>query len=217
MQDPRTELKLDWEKNDGLIPAIIQDDRTERVLMHGMMSAESLDRTVETGKVTFYSRSKERLWTKGESSGNHLMFRQLHVDCDGDALLVRADPLGPVCHQGWESCFGDPASSKGFVRELEGIVHQRRAEGGSDSYTARLFGKGRDKIAQKLGEEATETVIAAKNEDDAEFLNESADLLYHYLVLLAEKGKRLVDVEKVLQERHREKGDPKKEKRVDRS
>ena len=152
--------------------------------------------------MTFYSRSKGRLWTKGESSGNHLLLTDLYLDCDGDSFLLMADPKGPVCHKGWESCFGNPTSSKGFVRDLERTVQKRREEGGKESYTTRLFGKGRDKIAQKLGEEATETVIAAKNEDEADFLNEAADLLYHYLILLSEKGKSLKDVEEVLKQRH---------------
>lgn len=204
MQDPRKELNPDWEKQEGLLPAIVQDERSAQVLMHGMMSPESLDRTIESGKVTFYSRSKGRLWTKGESSGNHLLLKELYQDCDGDALLLKAEPQGPTCHKGWKSCFGNPASSEGFVRELESTIKRRQEEGGEESYTARLFGKGRDKIAQKLGEEATETVIAAKNENDADLLNEAADLLYHYLVLLTEKGHRLEDVERVLKERHEE-------------
>jgi phosphoribosyl-ATP pyrophosphohydrolase/phosphoribosyl-AMP cyclohydrolase len=201
MQDPRKDLNPDWEKHGGLLPAIVQDARNAQVLMLGMMSPESLNETIESGKVTFYSRSKGRLWTKGESSGNHLFLTDLYLDCDGDSFLLMADPQGPVCHKGWESCFGNPASSEGFVRELENTIKQRQKEGGEKSYTARLFGKGRDKIAQKLGEEATETVIAAKNEDDADFLNEAADLLYHYLVLLSEKGRSMEDVEEVLKER----------------
>lgn len=204
MQDPRKELNPDWEKNEGLLPAIVQDERTAQVLMHGMMSPESLERTIESGKVTFYSRSKGRLWTKGESSGNHLLLKELYQDCDGDALLLKAEPQGPTCHKGWKSCFGNPASSEGFVRELQSTIQQRQEEGAEESYTARLFGKGRDKIAQKLGEEATEMVIAAKNTDDEDFLNEGADLLYHYLVLLADKGKGLEDVEEVLKQRQQE-------------
>ncbi len=202
MQDPRKELNPDWEKIDGLLPAIVQDDRTAQVLMFGMMSPESLDRTIESGRVTFYSRSKERLWTKGESSGNHLLLKELYLDCDRDTLLIKAEPKGAVCHKGWKSCFGNPGSSAGFIRELERTVQERKQNGGEESYTSRLFNKGRDKIAQKVGEEATETVIAAKNEDDTDLLNEAADLLYHYLVLLAEKGKSLEDVEAVLEQRN---------------
>lgn len=198
-------LKVDFRKNsDGLIPAIVQDVTTEKVLMLGYMNQEALDRTVAEGKVTFYSRSKQRLWTKGEESGNFLLLKELAVDCDQDTLLVKAEPLGPVCHTGADTCWNEKNHREDFLVCLEEIIEQRRLEGNPDtSYVAKLFGKGINKIAQKVGEEAVELVIEAKDHDDRLFLNEAADLLFHYLILLNAKGYTLQDVTNVLKERHK--------------
>ncbi len=184
-----------------LIPAIIQDDRTGQVLMLAYMNKEAYDITVETDRVTFFSRSRQQLWTKGETSGNTLQVCSIQIDCDGDTILVRAIPAGPVCHTGSHSCFGDEADT-GFLQKLEWIIKSRANEKPEDSYTAALLDKGINKIAQKVGEEAVETVIAALNESENEFIGECADLQYHLLVLLRAKDLSLADIEKTLRQRH---------------
>lgn len=201
---------IDFDKAGGLVPAIIQDANTRTVLMLGYMDAEALEATKSSGKVTFYSRSKKRLWTKGESSGNYLEFVDVRVDCDGDALLIRARPAGPVCHTGSDTCWDEANPADGsFLPELEAIIARRKEQADSSgeegsSYVAGLFRRGTAKVAQKVGEEAVETVIEAMGSDDALFLNESADLLFHWLILLQAKGYRLADIERLLAERHRQ-------------
>jgi phosphoribosyl-ATP pyrophosphohydrolase/phosphoribosyl-AMP cyclohydrolase len=185
---------------DGLIPAIVQDVVTNTVLMLGYMNAEALAETQKTGLVTFFSRSKQRLWIKGESSGNSLQVREILLDCDQDALLIKAIPRGPVCHTGDETCWGNQEGD--FLRELENIIRQRKGREPESSYTARLFVAGIPKIAQKVGEEAVETVIEALGNDRDLFLNETADLLFHLLTLLAAKDVTLADVEAVLRKRN---------------
>lgn len=187
---------------DGLVPAIIQDARTLRVLMLGFMNEESYAATLREQRVVFYSRSKQRLWMKGEESGNFLHVKEIKLDCDNDTLLIKADPAGPVCHTGAETCFNESNESVSFLYELEDVISSRRNEGGSNSYTNSLFQAGINRMAQKVGEEAVETLIAAKDDDPVNFLNESADLLFHYLVLLQAKGFRLSDIENVLHQRH---------------
>jgi phosphoribosyl-ATP pyrophosphohydrolase/phosphoribosyl-AMP cyclohydrolase len=201
----RTSIEVDFGKSpDGLVPVIVQDYVTEKVLMLGYMDQEALDRTQKDGKVTFFSRSKQRLWTKGEESGNFLLVKQIAVDCDQDTLLIKAEPLGPVCHTGADTCWEEKNHREDFLVCLEEIIEQRRIEGKTDeSYVARLFGKGINKIAQKVGEEAVELVIEAKDHDDKLFLSEAADLLFHYLILLNAKGFNLQDVTQVLKERHK--------------
>ncbi len=193
---------IDFEKWNGLVPAVIQDNTTLQVLMVGFMNEEALNRTREEGKVTFFSRTKNRLWKKGETSGNFLNMVEIRTDCDNDSLLIKVDPEGPVCHTGTESCFGE-TSAKGFIYELENIVNQRIDNQVEDSYTNRLFRKGLNKVAQKVGEEAVELVIEAKDENQELFLNEAADLLYHLLILLKAKGATLTEVEEVLSARHK--------------
>lgn len=193
---------INFTKNpDNLIPAIIQDARDLQVLMLGYMNEEAYLKTVDEGKVTFYSRSKKRLWTKGETSGNYLMVESIISDCDEDTLLVKALPKGPVCHTGSETCFGekDPQS---FIYKLENIINERKTNPDKSSYTSSLFDKGINKIAQKVGEEAVELIIEAKDDNRELFLNEAADLLYHLLVLLQAKDISLIDVEEVLKRRH---------------
>ncbi|HVS97846.1 MAG TPA: bifunctional phosphoribosyl-AMP cyclohydrolase/phosphoribosyl-ATP diphosphatase HisIE [Puia sp.] len=188
---------------DGLVPAIIQDSATEKVLMLGYMNREALDRTLADGKVTFFSRSKQRLWTKGEESGNFLLLKHIAADCDQDTLLIKAEPLGPVCHTGADTCWNEKNHREDFLACLEAIIQQRRMEGDPEtSRIARLFSKGINKIAQKVGEEAVELVIEAKDHDDGLFVNEAADLLFHYLILLNAKGFNLQDVVRVLEKRH---------------
>jgi len=195
---------------DGLAPAIVQDDRTGRVLMLGFMNQEALDKTMELGKLTFYSRSRKRLWTKGEESGHFLTLRNLAVDCDQDTLLIQATPAGPVCHTGADTCWNEKNEPAGFLSELEAIIRQRKNSPDGNSYIAGLFKKGINKIAQKVGEEAVELVIEAKDQVDSLFLNEASDLLFHYLILLQAKGHNLQDVADVLEERHKEKVKSKK-------
>lgn len=187
---------------DGLIPAIIQDDLSQKVLMLGYMNAEALEQTKREGRVTFYSRSKKRLWTKGETSGNYLELRSINVDCDADTLLIRVLPKGPTCHTGTDTCFGN-SDAKGFLRKLEATIADRHANPSENSYTASLFAKGINKVAQKVGEEAVELVIEAKDDNRELFLGEAADLLFHYLVLLRAKGVDLEEVEGALKRRHR--------------
>ena len=198
-------MNLNFDKNTGLIPAIIQDAITKNVLMLGYMNQESFDKTLATKKVTFYSRSKQRLWTKGEESGNYLYLVDVKNDCDNDTLLIRVNPQGPTCHKGSDTCWGDNNdSSFGFLTELEDVIKQRRENADSEnSYVASLFKKGINKIAQKVGEEAVEVVIEAKDDNAELFLNESADLLFHYLILLQAKGYQLNDIVDVLKNRHK--------------
>ena len=186
----------------GLLPAIIQDSVTKTVLMLGYMNKEAFQKTKETEQVTFYSRSKKRIWVKGEESGNFLKLVKIKVDCDQDAILITANPQGPTCHKGTDSCWGETNQSHyGFLTELEEIITERKKTNDDNSYVASLFREGINKIAQKVGEEAVETVIEAKDENSELFLNESADLLFHFLILLKEKGFSLNDVEAVLKDR----------------
>ena len=186
----------------GLLPAIIQDSVTKTVLMLGYMNKEAFQKTKETEQVTFYSRSKKRIWVKGEESGNFLKLVKIKVDCDKDAILITANPQGPTCHTGTDSCWGETNQSHyGFLTELEEIITERKKTNDDNSYVASLFREGINKIAQKVGEEAVETVIEAKDENSELFLNESADLLFHFLILLKEKGFSLNDVEAVLKNR----------------
>lgn len=199
-------MKVDFTKNtDRLVPVIVQDAQTKNVLMLGYMNQTALDVTQETKKVTFFSRSKNRLWTKGEESGNFLGLVSIKNDCDHDALLVTVNPEGPTCHKGTDTCWAEKnVQGYGFLSTLENIITSRKEDTENpDSYVASLFKKGINKIAQKVGEEAVETVIEAKDNNDDLFLNESADLLFHYLILLQAKGYRLNDIEKVLIERHK--------------
>ena len=196
-------MKIDFNKNkDGLVPAIIQDFETKNVLMLGYLNEEAYAKTVELNKVTFFSRSKNRLWTKGEESGNFLEVVSIKIDCDNDSLLIKVKPFGNVCHTGSDTCWNEKnEASYGFLSELEETIEDRKKNPTEKSYVALLFEKGINKIAQKVGEEAVEVVIEAKDNDDNLFLNESADLLFHYLILLQAKGFRLQDVEKVLKSR----------------
>lgn len=188
---------------DQLIPAIVQDAQTNIVLMLGFMSEEALIKTHETGKVTFYSRSKQRLWTKGEESGNYLELKSIALDCDNDTFLIKASPVGPVCHTGSDTCFNESNRSIDFLRQLENIIADRKANPQEDSYTTSLFNKGINKIAQKVGEEAVELVIESKDNNEELFLGEAADLMFHYLILLQAKEYRLADVINVLEQRHK--------------
>lgn len=196
-------MKPDFSKYpDGLVPAIIQDFNTHKVLMLGFMNEEALQKTEQTGKVTFYSRSKKRLWTKGEESGNFLELKSIAEDCDKDTLLIKAHPTGPVCHTGADTCWSERNHSDDFLFYLEDIIRLRKQAPPEDSYVAKLFSKGINKIAQKVGEEAVELVIESKDNDSQLFLNEAADLLFHYLLLINAKGHNLQDVIHILQKRH---------------
>ena len=189
---------------DGLVPAIVQDASTKRVLMLGYMNQEAVNATQKKQQVTFYSRSKKRLWTKGEESGHFLQLVDMAVDCDQDTLLIQANPVGPSCHTGDDSCWGeDNTPSYGFLTALEEVIADRKNNPSDKSYVASLFAKGMNKIAQKVGEEAVETVIEAKDENSDLFLNESADLLFHLMILLQAKGHRLDDVVQILEERQK--------------
>lgn len=197
-------MTIKFDKVTGLVPAIIQDVQTKNVLMLGYMNQEAYEKTLETKKVTFYSRSKQRLWTKGEESGNFLSLVDIKNDCDKDSLLISVRPQGPTCHKGTDTCWAESNESQfGFLSTLEGVIEKRRKEPSEASYVASLFKKGINKIAQKVGEEAVEVVIEAKDNDEKLFLDESADLLFHYLILLQAKGYTLKDVEKVLIGRHK--------------
>lgn len=199
-------MNIDFSKNtDGLIPAIIQDSETKTVLMLGFMNAEAYQKTVDTKKVTFYSRTKQRLWTKGEESGNFLNLIDIKNDCDNDTLLIQVKPEGPTCHKGTDTCWADENKADyGFISNLEDTIQLRRENADSEkSYVASLFKLGINKIAQKVGEEAIEVVIEAKDENDDLFLSESADLLFHYLILLQAKGFKLNDVVEVLKSRQK--------------
>lgn len=193
---------------DGLVPAIVQDANTKVVLMMGFMNQEAIDATLSQQKVTFFSRSKNRLWTKGEESGHFLNYVSMSVDCDQDTILIQAVPVGPVCHNGTDTCWGEKNSTSNtqFLITLESIIAERKNASPDSSYVASLFAKGINKIAQKVGEEAVEVVIEAKDQNEKLFLDESADLLFHYLILLQAKGHSLQDVVKVLSDRHTAKG-----------
>lgn len=194
---------LDWAKTDGLIPAIVQDATSGQVLMLGCMNEEALAKTLETGKVTFFFRSKGRLWTKGETSNNWLHLVDIATDCDSDALLVLARPDGPTCHRGTVSCFSPLEHKWNFLRSLEVLIEGRRNADPSTSYTAQLFARGTKRIAQKVGEEGVETALAATVKDKEELKNEAADLVYHLLVLLADADLELADVIDILRARHK--------------
>lgn len=197
-------MDIDFNKGDGLVPAIVQDSVTKTVLMLGYMNEESYNKTIETKKITFYSRSRNELWTKGETSGNFLDLEDIKVDCDNDTLLIKAKPRGPVCHTGNDTCFAEN-NKQGieFLEYLQDFIEQRKKEMPQGSYTTKLFTKGVNTIAQKVGEEAVETIIEAKDHNDDLFLNEASDLVYHLIVLLTERGYRLDDVAKVLKSRHK--------------
>ena len=194
------DLKFD---DKGLIPAIIQDSKTRVVLMLGYMNEESLAKTLDTGKVCFFSRSKGRLWTKGEESGNFLLMQEIKFDCDKDALLVKVEPVGPTCHTGEDTCWNEVNTEKDFLFTLQNYLEKRKNDSPEESYTASLIQRGINKVAQKVGEEAVELVIEAKDDDEDLFLNEAADLMYHYIVLLIAKGYGLEDVINILRERHK--------------
>ncbi|MGJ8549505.1 MULTISPECIES: bifunctional phosphoribosyl-AMP cyclohydrolase/phosphoribosyl-ATP diphosphatase HisIE [Winogradskyella] len=199
-------MNVDFNKNpDGLVPAIIQDNSTDKVLMLGYMNAEALKKTLESKLVTFFSRTKQRLWTKGEESGNVLNLVDIKLDCDSDSLLIKVNPKGPTCHKGTDTCWNqDNVTSYGFISELESTIESRiNAADSEKSYVASLFAKGINKIAQKVGEEAVEVVIEAKDDNDHLFLEESADLLFHYLMLLQAKGFKIDDVVSVLKLRNK--------------
>ena len=196
-------MEIDFKKMGGIVPAIIQDARSGDVLMLGFMNQEAYDKTIQEGRVTFYSRTKKRLWTKGEESGNFLNLVEIREDCDQDTLLVRVHPDGPVCHSGDRTCFGEQGGmGLGFIGELQDLLSSRKEELPEGSYSAKLFRQGVNKIAKKLGEEAVELVIEAKDRDDTKFLDEAADLLFHMMILLIDRGYRLEDVVKVLYGRH---------------
>ncbi len=196
-------INIDFKKNNGLVPVIIQDNSTLEVLMLGYMNEEALLKTQADGKVCFYSRSKQRLWVKGETSGNFLWVISMQQDCDNDTILIKAKPDGPTCHTGNISCFHQQAPDR-FLYKLEQVIQQRIDSNSSESYTNRLFKKGINKVAQKVGEEAVELIIEAKDNDDNLFKNEAADLLYHLLILLKAKGFELLDIEQILKERHKD-------------
>ncbi len=194
---------INFKKGNGLVPAVVQDDRSGKVLMLGYMNQEAYNQTVRSGLVTFYSRSRQKLWTKGETSGNYLQLVEMIPDCDGDTLLVKAVPTGPVCHTGDDTCFGESnALEKSFIAILETIIRQRLQEKPENSYTVRLAQKGVAAIGRKITEEATEVLIAALTETHQRLVEESADLIYHLLVLLATQGVSLTEVEDALRKRH---------------
>jgi phosphoribosyl-AMP cyclohydrolase / phosphoribosyl-ATP pyrophosphohydrolase len=199
----KQKMKIDFKKySDGLVPAIIQDHKTQKVLMLGFMNDEALQKTMREGKVTFYSRSKKRLWTKGEESGNFLLLKEVKSDCDDDTLLIKAEPTGPVCHTGADTCWSEKNHAEDFLSYLEHIIELRRNSDDEKSYVRQLFKNGINKIAQKVGEEAVELVIEAKDVNNDLFLNEASDLLFHFLILLQAKGYKMDDVIRVLKERH---------------
>ncbi|WP_299274580.1 bifunctional phosphoribosyl-AMP cyclohydrolase/phosphoribosyl-ATP diphosphatase HisIE [uncultured Psychroserpens sp.] len=197
-------MKIDYNKNNGLVPAIIQDATTLNVLMMGYMNEEALNKTLESKLVTFFSRTKQRLWTKGEDSGNSLNLVDIKLDCDGDTLLIKVNPNGPTCHKGTDTCWAeDNNQDYSFLSKLESIISDRKQNASDDtSYVASLFSEGINKIAQKVGEEAVEVVIEAKDNNDDLFLNESADLLFHYLILLQAKGFNINNVMSILEQRN---------------
>ena len=195
-------MNIDFTKGNGLVPVVIQDNNTLQVLMVGYMDKEAFLKTRKEKKVTFYSRSKKRLWTKGETSGNYLNVEEVLTDCDSDSILIKVNPAGPVCHTGNTSCFGDE-TEKGFIYELEHIIDQRIKNDTEESYTNKLYKKGINKVAQKVGEEAVELIIESKDNNIELFRNEAADLLYHLLILLKAKGVTLQSIEAVLKKRHK--------------
>jgi phosphoribosyl-ATP pyrophosphohydrolase/phosphoribosyl-AMP cyclohydrolase len=197
--------KINFNKFNGLVPTIIVDNDSEKVLMLGFMNDESLSKTIETGKTTFYSRSRKSLWTKGETSGNYLFVKKILTDCDNDSLLIYADPSGPTCHTGNYSCFSLEKSGINFLEKLNDLVKQRKVELPENSYTTKLFKEGSDRIIQKVGEESVEVVIAAKNKSRKEIVYESADLLFHLLVMLTDNNIELKDVVSELESRHKPK------------
>jgi phosphoribosyl-ATP pyrophosphohydrolase/phosphoribosyl-AMP cyclohydrolase len=197
-------MNINFSKGNGLVPVVIQDNNTLQVLMVGYMNDEAFMKTSKENIVTFFSRSKNRLWTKGETSGNYLNVREIYADCDNDSILIKVDPSGPVCHTGNTSCFG-AESAKGFIYELEQVIDKRIKDNIEESYTNKLFKKGINKVAQKVGEEAVELVIEAKDNNIDLFKNEAADLLYHMLILFKTKGVSLQNIEEVLQKRHTKK------------
>ena len=194
-------MNIDFSKGNGLVPVVIQDNNTLQVLMLGYMNEEAFDKTRKEKKVTFFSRSKNRFWTKGETSGNYLYVEEILSDCDNDSILIKVKPAGHVCHTGSTSCFGDE-TAKGFIYELEQVINQRIENNSEDSYTNKLYKRGINKVAQKVGEEAVELIIEAKDDNIELFKNEAADLLYHLLILLKSKGINLQSIEEVLQKRH---------------
>jgi phosphoribosyl-ATP pyrophosphohydrolase/phosphoribosyl-AMP cyclohydrolase len=195
-------MNLDFNKNkEGLVPAIIQDDVTSKVLMLGYLNKESLSLTLSSKVVHFYSRTKQRIWKKGEESGNELKVISIKEDCDNDTVLIKVNPVGPVCHKGDDTCFKEINESTNFIEKLESVIEDRKINPSDSSYVSSLFKKGTNKIAQKVGEEAVELVIESKDNNDDLFLNESADLLFHYLILLQEKGFKINDVVNVLKSR----------------
>lgn len=199
-------MEIDFSKTaDGLVPAIIQDNSTYKVLMLGYMNAEALEKTLKEGRVTFYSRSRKKLWTKGEESGNYLNVVSIAADCDKDTLLIKAKPLGPTCHTGADTCWNEANSPDdiSFLKELQDFIDKRKADMPEKSYTTSLFKDGTRKIAQKVGEEAVETIIGAMANDDENFIYEGADLLYHLIVLLTHKGYRIEDLARELKRRHK--------------
>lgn len=197
------DLNIDFTKfPDGLVPAIIQDQKTSKVLMLGYMNQESFNSTMDSTRITFYSRSKQRLWTKGEESGNFLELKSVSLDCDQDALLFKVNPLGPVCHTGADTCWDEKNHSDDFLQYLEDIIELRKNGSDENSYVKSLLARGINKVAQKVGEEAVELVIEAKDQDNDKFINEAADLMFHYLLLLNTKGFSLQDVKDILKKRH---------------
>jgi phosphoribosyl-ATP pyrophosphohydrolase/phosphoribosyl-AMP cyclohydrolase len=194
-------MNIDFAKGNGIVPVVIQDNNTLQVLMVGYMNEEAYIKTSEEKKVTFFSRSRNRLWTKGETSGNYLYVEEVLTDCDNDSLLIKVNPAGPVCHTGSTSCFGEE-TPKGFIYKLEQIINQRIIDNTEESYTNKLYKKGINKVAQKVGEEAVELVIESKDNDIDLFKNEAADLLYHFLILLKAKNTDLQSIEEVLKMRH---------------
>ncbi|MBR5656659.1 MAG: bifunctional phosphoribosyl-AMP cyclohydrolase/phosphoribosyl-ATP diphosphatase HisIE [Prevotella sp.] len=197
-------MTIDFEKMGGLVPAIIQDAKTKNVLMLGFMNQEAYEKTLETGKVTFWSRSRNQLWTKGETSGNFLELVSIQNDCDNDTLLVKANPMGPTCHKGTDTCWGEENTENPllFLTELQNFIEKRHEEMPEGSYTTRLFKEGINKMAQKMGEEALETVIEATNGTDEKLIYEVSDMFYHLIVMLTSKGLRIEDIAKELQKRH---------------
>src|SRR5687767_44364 len=195
-------LNINFDKSGGLVPCIIQDANTNQVLMLGFMNDEAYQKTVQEKKVTFFSRTKQRLWTKGETSGNYLMLSEVLLDCDQDTLLIKVNPVGPVCHTGADTCFNEK-NERWNLNALESVIKDRKFNPVKGSYTASLFESGINKVAQKVGEEAVELIIEAKDDNKELFLNEAADLLFHYMVLLQAKGFSLQDVKQILQQRHK--------------
>ena len=198
-------MQIDFTKGDGLVPVIIQNSNSSQVLMLGYMNEEAYKKTKSGGKVTFFSRSKNRLWTKGETSGNYLFVKEIQIDCDSDTILIKVQPKGPTCHTGSTSCFKEE-TAKGFLYQLEQTISDRIVNNAENSYTNKLYKKGINKIAQKLGEEAIELIIEAIDNDDNLLKNEAADLLYHFLVLLKAKGVKLTEIEEILKDRSKNAG-----------